>query len=203
MEQTNKILINVNIYDIFDALQNLNKNNKYLLIKNNLFSINRIFTMINIKKQNLNLSFNFSYDNLNVEINTELINDRCSSFIQNCQLISDEEAKSLLEKASNIYKKKIEDETEDLNIDHTLTERIFRAENEIDNIFYNEVLVYISSKINENDKDSTKDDFISKYNLFKKNVAEKNAELTLKFELLYKNLISIKINGTLIENDYR
>jgi hypothetical protein len=98
-----------------------------------------------------------------------------------CKLISSNDVSALLEKSIKISSEKYKSYGK------------LCPPRDIDEIFKNEVLIFISSKINENDKDITTDDFISKYELFKE---KQNAETTETIELmkkLYDMLLNIKI----------
>lgn len=181
----------INLDDVNTTLAQLEKNNNYLLIKNNLFSMNKILTLEKTK-DDLNVlfhetSFNFSYNDgcKNDIIYISYMHEEtgCISFVKTCKIISENEVNQILEKATKIALEKNNDNHEKLDIS-----------DDIDNIFYNEVLVYISSKINENDKTNLKDDFISKYEMYKekKQLIIDNTKTAINN--LYDKIINIKLN---------
>ena len=188
--------ISVNLKDVEDCLESLNSNKKYLIIKDNLFSMDKIITMkaplVNDESLFTNTSFQLSYDDC---CNKDVIkisyiheDDDCVTFVSKCQFISDTECNQLWDRAMEIANEK----RKELPFSGG---SLLLNQKEVDNIFYNEVLVYISSKINENDKSNLKDDFISKFELFK----EKKQALTKKtidtINILYNKIIEIKLSG--------
>lgn len=161
--------INVNLNSIKNSIDLSRKNDNYFfIIDGNIFSIQSINTILNIKKEDNifrfcnNSSFSFSYNDgcfsemINVIYQHE--NYRCFNYVKNCKLISDEALNELWNKSFNIYEKK--------HGNSIISKQVYNY-NEVDEIFYNEILLFISSKINENDKQSTIDDFKSKYELYK------------------------------------
>lgn len=188
--------ISINLKDVEDCLESLNSNKKYILIKNNLFSMDKIITMkaplVNDESIFTNTSFELSYDDC---CNKDVIkisyiheDDDCVTFVDKCQFISEAERNQIWERAVEIANEK----RKEMPFSGC---SLYLNQKEIDNIFYNEVLVYISSKINENDKSNLKDDFISKFELFK----EKKQALTKKtidtINILYNKIIEIKLSG--------
>ena len=187
--------IYVNLKDLEDCIENLNSNEKFLVIKDNLFSMDKIITMKSPEEDDespfINTNFELSYDDCCkkdvIKISYFHEDDNCITFVKNCQLISEADCKQIWERALRIVHEKNKEFPKSctLQID----------QKEVDNIFYNEVLVFISSKINENDKSDLKDDFISKYELFK----EKKQDLTKKtidtINILYNKIVMIKLLG--------
>lgn len=189
-----EILINLN--DINESITQIKKNSKYFVIKDNLFSMDKIITLKKPeKKENVynHTSFEFSYndgcknDIIKVIYMHEDIS--CYSFVKTCKIISENEINQIYDNASKIAEEKV------VNRINKEILSIFDKECDIDNIFYNEVLVYISSKINENDKSDLKDDFISKYEMYKEKKQAIIDETNEAINKLYKKIIDIKLIG--------
>lgn len=180
----------VNLDKINDSIAQIEKNNQYLIINNNLFSMNKIITL-KTPEDNLSLpfretSFEFSYNDgcKNDIIKVRYFHEKtdCISFVKTCKVISENEVDQIIEKATKIAIEKNNHKDLDLS-------------NDIDNIFYNEVLVYISSKINENDKSDLKDDFISKFEMFKEKRETIINNTKEAINNLYSKIIDIKLIG--------
>ena len=194
--------INVNEKILRDAIESLKNNNKFFVIDNNLFSIENIDTMLKVKTCNDTYNtglydrsaFMFTYNR--PFIKNEYINciklvytheeDTCISFVKLCKFISDDEINAILKKSSSISLEKS-------NFMKGMTKLPCLRED--DEIFYNEVLVYISSKINENDKSLTTDDFTSKFELYKEKQQAKNQETIKLMNELYEALLKIKLEN--------
>ena len=181
----------VDLDDINTSLIQLERNKNYLLIKNNLFSMDKILTL---EKPKDDLSVPFHETLFSFSYNDGCKNDiiyvcymheetDCISFVKTCKIISENEMNQIIEKATKIAIEKNNHKQLDIS-------------NDIDNIFYNEVLVYISSKINENDKPDLKDDFISKFEMFKE---KKQAIIDNTKEAI--NNLYIKIIETKLSED--
>lgn len=189
------MIINVNESILKDAIENLKKNTKFVVINNNLFSIENIDTMINVKTNEetyLNglhdeTRFLFTYKNSSLKNNVVKIvfpheDTTCTSFVELCKFISEDEADKILLKADEIASEKCK------TLHRTPSVR------ETDEIFYNEVLIYISSKINENDKVGTTDDFTSKFEMYKEKQQEKNDATIALMKEFYDLILKIKLN---------
>lgn len=188
------MIIHVNKETLQNAISNLEKNNQYIVIDKNLFSIKNIDTLLNIKTeygtnmQNGLYDYNkfiFKYLNENIEISYRHASSLCQDFVEVSKIISDNEVSTLMEKSFNIA------------LDRNVETRMpgFTTVREIDEIFYNEVLIYIASKINENDKDRTTDDFTSKFNLFKEKQEKEIQETCDLMNKLYDMLLKIKLEN--------
>lgn len=182
------ILVKLN--DVEESLKQLETNNKYFIIKDNLFSMDKIVTL---KSPNDKIGsicttskFEFSYNDgcTNEVISIEYVHENtdCISFVRTCKIISESEIDLIFEKAKNIISER-RDKSELIKSD------------EIDNIFYNEVLVYISSKINETDKSDLKDDFISKYEMYKEKKQTIINNTKEAINNLYCKIINAKLAG--------
>lgn len=180
--------IEVNKEILKDAILNLEKNSKFFVINENLFSINKINTLLKLTSNYETFEnglfdetkFQFEYDNDKIIVNYVHEDTTCEKYISLCKLISDDEINTLLEKSHKIVNEKYKGST-------------IPSIREVDEIFRNEVLVFISSKINEVDKNSATDDFISKYDLFKEKQELEIRETIDLMNKLYKMLLNIKL----------
>ena len=187
--------ITVNLKDVEDCVESLNSNKKYLIIKNNFFSMDKIITLkaprVNDESLFTNTSFELSYDDCCNKDVIKIIymheDTDCVTFVDTCQLISDSERNQLWDHAMEIANEK----RKELPFSGG---SLLLNKKEVDNIFYNEVLVYISSKINENDKSNLKDDFISKFELFKEKKQAIIKKTTDAINILYNKIIGIKLS---------
>lgn len=188
------MIIHVNKEILQNAISNLEKNKQYIVIDKNMFSIKNIDTLLNIKTEYGThmqnglydySKFIFKYSNENIEISYRHASSLCQNFVEVSKIISDNEVSTLMEKSFNIA------------LDRNLETRVpgFTTVREIDEIFYNEVLIYIASKINENDKDRTTDDFTSKFNLFKEKQEKEIQETCDLMNKLYDMLLKIKLEN--------
>lgn len=192
--------INVNVKDIEDSINNLDKNNKFFVIKGNLFTIDKILTLKAVKDETENIDhvafdntyLEFSYadecNNESIRISYDHEDYSCISFVKNCKNISENEISQIMEKSIKIASEKFK-----------YTGYLLTKAN-IDSVFFNEVLVYISSKINENDKSDLKDDFISKYELYKNHQMAKISETKNMLNKLHDMLLNIKVSENKASN---
>lgn len=180
--------IEVNKEILKEAILNLEKNSKFFVINENLFSIDKINTLLKLTsnyetfKNGLfdETKFQFEYGNDKIIINYFHEDTSCQKYTSLCKLISEDEIKTLAEKSYKIVNEKYKGST-------------IPSLREVDEIFRNEVLVFISSKINEVDKNSATDDFISKYDLFKEKLEFEIKETIDLMNKLYKMLLNIKL----------
>ena len=180
----------VELNDIEESLKQLETNHKYFIIKDNLFSMDKIVTLKSPNDKTGSIctpsKIEFSYNDgcINEVVNIEYVHENtdCISFVRTCKIISENEIDLIFEKAKNIISER-RDKSELIKSD------------EIDNIFYNEVLVYISSKINETDKSDLKDDFISKYEMYKEKKQTIINNTKEAINNLYYKIINAKLAG--------
>lgn len=179
--------INVNKSILKEAISNLEKNNQYFVIDNNLFSIKNINTLLKVNTEietetygGLNdfTCFNFIYNNENIKVTYIHEDTFCFNYVNLCKLITSEDVDILLEKSRNIIKEKY----------HPVP-----PIREVDKIFYNEALVFMASKINEDDKNNVTDDFSSKFELYKEKQNAEIAEIIELMNKLYNMLLNIKL----------
>jgi hypothetical protein len=182
----NELVIYLDRESLIDSLKKLEENEKYLILGSNLFSIENIVSCFEIINDNSPTLFDeprycyfrFSYNddivkqmiNVKVLFEGESVYDflKTSTYMDENQL-------------ENLVKKVYELAEEDTNL------------KSLDGILYNEALIFITSAINNNECKNVKDDFESKYEIFKEKQLEINLNKKSLVKDLFEKIIQIKV----------
>lgn len=185
-----EITIYLNEETIKAALNGMEKNNKFLLLNGNLFSIENIVTCFNVDTKFSNniftmvpfYYFKFSYNDSTIKklINVKVIceDDTVYGFLKTSNYMDNEQLNLLVNKVEKF----VEDEN-NVQVDS------------LNNNLYNEALIFVTSGINNSECKNVKDDFESKFKCFYEKQKETNDNLKILITKLYNNLINIKIGG--------
>ena len=181
-----EVVLELNIDDVKNALYYLKKNDKYLNLNGNVFSIDNITTCFNIEEYTSDCFergsehyFRFSYNDGNIKqvfkVMCKLNDDTSYGFLKNSTFMDYDQFCSLVQKVYSMV-----DNVKEYNL------------GSISNDLYNEALIFVTSGINKEECKAIKDDFESKYEAFVKKQDEKNAEISNEMKKLYMTLIETK-----------
>lgn len=183
----NEIEICLNESFLNNAIKQLERNEKYLILGSNLFSVENIISCFEIVNDE-NLSsfedpkycyFRFSYNDGIVKqmfkVKVIFEGEGVYSFLKTSTFMDESQLTTLVKKVYDLGK------SDEVNL------------KALDDILYNEALIFVTSAINNNECKNVRDDFESKYKIFN----EKQIEINLNRETLVKNLfeklIQIKV----------
>lgn len=165
-------------------------NIEYFLIDKNLFSINKISTILKPTfktSQMLNdrrMIIEFAYADKVLPMDVKIIlcfNDvSCLEFVKSSQMINESQFNSVVEKVFACYK-------ENYSYDDEKLKQI------IDDIALNETILILTQALNKDDCESAKNDFISKFETWKKRRTDENEVLEKLMNDLFVKLISMKV----------
>ena len=191
--KNNEISLIVTPEEITNAIAELNEgNDKYLFISNNLFNFKNICTCLKVRENSVwsltrYVSFKFSYNdkNLNnmITIKIPLVDNSCLSFLKESKFVNDEQINDIMRKVEkNCSQTKI---------------NTYNTFNYNDEIVYNEALLIIGKAINESEFEYVKNDFESKFNMWKERQTAINTDRHNLINDLYNKIIKIKLKEKL------
>lgn len=182
-----------NIYltndQVGDAIKSLKKNNKFLILNGNLFTIENISSCfsVNVVEKNeksfdtveSHIYFKFSYNDGSISklfnVIIKLEETTLHSFLNTTTFIDKNQIGDLVKKVYSL----------DLNNTKKL--------HEYDLDLYNEALIFITSGLNIDDSKKIKDDFESKFKIYQEKQFEKNKKIIENVKELYSKLIDVKM----------
>lgn len=175
---------------VAETIESLEKNKKYLVLNENLFTIENIMSCFSVVAVDINskyfdsgesyVCFKFSYNDgsisklFNVMVKFE--ETTVYSFLIQTPFMEMNQISDIIKK---IYSFDVND-----------SKKLF----DYDNDLYNEALIFITSGLNMDDSKKIKDDFESKYKIYKERQLEKNEKILKNVKELYSKLIKIKMD---------
>lgn len=167
-------------------------NDEFLLVDDNLFSINKITTILKPKivfdeiYMNKRMIIEFAYSDKVMPMNVKLVlnfNDvSCLEFVKSSQMINDAQLNSIAEKLFDSLKEN------DALYDEEKIQKI------ADDVVLNETILLLTQALNKEDCDITKNDFISKFDTWKTRRSNENKDLEEKMSQLFLQLINVKLS---------
>ena len=166
------------------------KNQSYLVIAGNMFSLDKISTLIKPRFESSDMMMNrsmiveFAYADKVMPMAVKLIlnfeNESCIKFIEESKMLNESQIKDINDKITACFK-------ENYTYDEDKLKSI------IDEVALNEAVLVLIQGVNKDDCEDVKNDFISKYETWKSRNSEENIELGKLMNRLYANLLSVKV----------
>ncbi len=187
--KTKKIEINSQL-ELTRAIDILKEERENLYIDKNLFSVNKISTILkpsieeDLMMMNKKMIIEFSYADKVMPMDVKLIfnfhDDTCIAFLDNSKIVNETQLNSIWKKMKDFFK---ENQSYD---DEHLKELM-------DDVAVNETLLILTQAVNKEDCENIKNDFTSKYESWKKKITEENAYSENLMNKLFSALVSLKI----------
>ena len=188
------IVLSVNVDDLKNTIEELeNGNGKYLMISDNLFSIDKIQTCLSLKDNiqwfnKETYSFKFSYDDSNfsnlVTIKYNFEDNSVYKFLKTTDYLNDSQLNEINFKVMGVIKQ-------------DRGRNIAESSVKVNEILKTEALCIITDKINKDDVNIVVEDFNSKLKTWTERCNAMNADGVKLMNALYDKLITIKLNERL------
>lgn len=174
--------------EIKKTIDTLDKNQKYIVLGGNLLSIDNIMSCFEVEEETnskslLNIGkcyFKFSYNDEIIKalfsVNTNFEQNLVYGFLLKSNYMDHDQLEALVQKVEDIVKDG--DNISDISLNNNL---------------YNEALIFVTSGINNNECKNVKDDFESKFKIYREKQIQNNENIIKLMNDLHDKLISIKV----------
>jgi hypothetical protein len=174
--------------EIKNTINTLDKNQKYIILGGNLLSIDNIMSCFEVEEETNSKSlmnvgkcyFKFSYNDeiikKLVNVNTIFEQNLVYGFLQKSNYMDYDQLEILVKKVEELVKN---------------GENV--TDGSLNNNLYNEALIFVTSGINNNECKNVKDDFESKFKIYKEKQIKINENIIKLMNDLHDKLISIKV----------
>ncbi len=163
---------------------------EYFIIDQNLFSINKISTILKPYVNTSNDVFDkiaiieFAYSDkvmpMNVKIVSQFENESCLEFVKSSKMINETQLATIIGKTQECFK-------ENYNYDDEKLKQI------LDDTVLNETIMLLINGINKEDCENVKNDFTSKFEAWKERQHNKNEEMMDAIQTLFTKLMYAKV----------